>query len=282
MDVTSLYSKNRQLGAFHAMQNDDFVAAATLISTAILEICNFDQPSHTKVLDFGCGAGGLVNSLLSLGYDAYGCDVKADWLESPPGDTGRLKTIPLTPYRLPFEDNTLDVVVSTSVLEHAQNKEEYFQEFYRVLKVGGYSMHLFPGKWYMPYEPHIYVPLANFLWPKCPKWWLGLWALLGVRNEFQQDKTWKEVVELNYQYSLHGLSYWSNRKYRQLSMRVFGNCSFPMEFYITNAPGGFGRLFRRLPFKKISGSLSGELRMNFIVQRKTTSRAAVTEPDDKS
>jgi SAM-dependent methyltransferase len=39
--------------------------------------------SSVRILDFGCGAGGLVKELLALGYDAYGCDLGADWPDTP-------------------------------------------------------------------------------------------------------------------------------------------------------------------------------------------------------
>jgi len=250
------------------MENE-YEKTAMFLHAAMKEIAALEQPSKAKVLDFGTGSGELVRSLLALGYEAYGCDIKPYWQEMSDPDVGRLSTISLAPYRLPYEDSTFDVVNSTSVLEHAQNKEELFLEIYRVLKVGGYSMHLFPGKWYLPVDPHIYVPLVNFFWPKCPKWWLALWAFLGVRNEFQRDKSWREVIEANSDYCRHGLSYWSNLAYRELSLKVFGNFSAPMEFYIKNASGGVAKLLRRIPFPRLTGWVAGEIRMNFIVSKKT-------------
>jgi len=108
-----------------------------------------------RILDFGCGRGNLVDLFLQRGFDAYGCDVESYW----PDDhfkVERLGRITQDPYQLPFDENTFDFVVSTSVLEHAQNKKECFLEIHRVLRPGGYSMHLHPGKWYSPYEPHVY------------------------------------------------------------------------------------------------------------------------------
>lgn len=242
--------------------------AAAFLNAAIREICGLNSPDKNMVMDIGCGCGHLVRCLAHLGYDAYGCDINPYWKNESSRDTWRLDTISLTPYRLPFKDNTFDVVLSTSVLEHAQNKEEVFREIHRILKPGGYSMHLFPSKWYLPLEPHIYVPLINYFWPSCPKWWLGLWALFGIRNEFQHNKSWKEVTLENYQYCMNGLSYWPNRKYRRLSVEVFGNYSEPMTFYINNAHGGFAKTFRKMPLRRFWGWLSSEFRMNFIIQRK--------------
>jgi SAM-dependent methyltransferase len=249
------------------MENE-YQNVALFLQAAMSKLGGLEHPSQTKVLDIGCGRGNLVNCLNTLGYDAYGCDIKPYWQEESNTDVGRFFTISSHPYRLPFGNKSFDAAVSTSVLEHAQNKEEIFQEIFRLLKNGGFSMHLLPGKWYLPTEPHIFVPLANFFWPKCPKWWFVLWAFLGVRNRFQINKSWKEVVRLNHEYCKHGLSYWSNGKYRKLSMQVFGNYSAPMEFYITDGYGGVANLLRKLPFKRLTGLLAGEVRMNFIVQRK--------------
>ena len=249
---------------------DEHENAALFLHSAIRELGGFDNPISTRVLDFGCGSGKLVRKFITLGYDASGCDVKPYWECSTESELNKLEMIAKEPYRLPFDDGTFDVVVSTSVLEHAQNTEEIFREIKRVLRIKGYSMHLYPGKWYLPTEPHIYVPLVNYFWPNCPSWWLLLWALLGIRNEHQENQAWKDVARDNLEYCRHGLCYRSNGYYREVSNAIFGNYSAPMEFYIVNGYGGVANLLRKLPFKALTGWLAGEVRMNFIVQQKST------------
>ena len=251
------------------MHWDEHKETAIFLDKTIKEVCGFTQPSQIKVLDFGCGSGTLISNFLSLDYDAYGCDVGQYWQENSLVDPTRFAQISFTPYKIPFDDNTFDIVVSTSVLEHAQNKEEFFNEIFRVLKAGGCAIHILPGKWYLPYEPHIFVPLVNFFWPYCPKWWLGLWAFLGVRNQYQHGLSWKKVFENNQAFCLNSISYWSNKKYRDISFKIFGNYLEPAVFYIENSHGNFAKLARKFPFNRFSGWLTKQIRMYLFIQKKT-------------
>lgn len=239
------------------------------INKAVVDLCKLDHKSNIKLLDFGCGKGRLVEAFVEQGYDAYGCDIKEHWNANPKHDAERFKMISLLPYTIPYVDNNFDVVVSTSVLEHAQNKEDIFKEIHRVLKPGGYALHLFPSKWYLPYETHIYVPLANFFWPQVLKWYLGLWALLGVKNGFQSHMSWQEVMSKNYEYCQNGLSYYTNNQYKQISEEIFGNYSSPMDFYIQYSGGGFSNFFKRFPSKKLASWLGGTFRNRFILMYKS-------------
>lgn len=246
------------------VQNNHLENIAQFFHEAIRQLTHNNMP--VKLLDFGCGAGQLVQDFCQLGYNAYGCDVWTTYAQKPVNE--RLSEIQINPYRLPFEDNHFDIVVSTSVLEHAQNTEECFQEIYRVLKPGGTAMHLFPGKWYLPSEPHIYVPLANWFWPYCPNWWLMLWAMFGIRNEHQQNISWQATYLANAQYCQQGLCYRSSDYYEKLSLKLFKNFSWPMKFYIQHAPGGLNKILRKLPFQSVLGMLSKEFRMGFLMTQK--------------
>ena len=42
-------------------------------------------------------------------------------------------------------------------------------------------MHIIPAR-YMPIEGHIFVPFGGVFQHR---WWYKLWALLGVRNQYQ-------------------------------------------------------------------------------------------------
>jgi len=222
-----------------------------------------------KVLDFGCGSGRMVRSLRGLGLEASGCDIYPSWQGSDDPCVKYLSVIALqSPLRLPYPDETFDSVISLSVLEHAANKDEIFSEIYRILRPGGRMLHMFPGKFYLPLEPHIYVPLVSWLWPHVPRWWLALWAILGIKNEFQGAMGWSEVADYNLAYVETGLCYWTRGKLRRSVEHVFGNCEFPDRYNILWSPGGVSRMCRKLPFKSLTGWASAQFRHGLLYAKK--------------
>jgi len=229
---------------------------------ALLDVGGIDR--GTRLLDFGCGYGRHLAAYLRAGFDAYGCDQDPYWKDNP---GGRMKSIE-APYRIPYADNHFDAVVSTSVLEHAQNTAEVLQEIKRVLRPGGVGLHLFATKRYLPIEPHIFVPLANYFWPAVPRWWLAAWAMLGVRNEHQAGMSWREVVDWNDHYCRRGLSYLTCGQYERLSREVYGNFLWPMDHIIANGEGGYAALARKLPLRGLWACIGRHARMALLLHRK--------------
>jgi SAM-dependent methyltransferase len=252
---------------------DDTRATALFYLRAAKEFAGVDRTDGLAALDFGCCRGDLVRELRQLGLDARGCDFAGTFDADE-----HLGAIQADPYRLPYPDNSFDLVMSASVFEHAQRTEECMAEIHRVLRSGGIAIHSFPGKWYLPVEPHIYVPLVNWFWPLAQRPWLALWAIAGIRNEFQKGLSWREVTRLNETYVREGLCYRTTRHYNSVSDRVFGNYLWAMRFYVEHAPGGAAALAQRLPFKSVSRRLIQECRTSFLVQRKTGSKPISIEP----
>jgi hypothetical protein len=78
-------------------------------------------------------------------------------------------------------------------------------------------------------------------------------------------------MEENYHFCRNGLSYYSNSKYKQLSLEVSGNYLSPMDFYVKYSGGTFSKIFKNLPLKRASGWFIGMFRYSFLVVCKTTS-----------
>jgi SAM-dependent methyltransferase len=69
---------------------------------------------------------------------------------------------------LPFETEEVDLIVSSSVLEHLENLDDFVANSTKSLKKGGYFIHLFPSK-YAPFAlinqalPHTFSkPVVDF------------------------------------------------------------------------------------------------------------------------
>ncbi len=241
--------------------------AASFFDVLIRELGEKDKRS-LKILDFGCGAGQLVGELRAMGYEAFGCDTWGTYSQRP-SDHTHLREILQGPFRLPFDSETFDVVVSTMVLEHAQNKNECFHEIYRVLKRSGHAITFCRRSGTCPPNHTSSCPWSAGSGRRVPRWWLGLWAFLGVRNEFQRGKSWRVVMDDNDRYCRSGLSYWSTRRYREVSERVFGACFFPMELFISMPGGGIQRARASAPFQETDGGSSREFRIAVLVQAKS-------------
>jgi SAM-dependent methyltransferase len=237
--------------------------------TNMLEKVGFSLIKEHIILDLGCGAGECVHQFKDNGYNIFGCDIEFPKLPSPllnsyfetgvirkinfyqdPRDRmeeylkfGKLVETNETSYHLPFEDNTFDAIFSGQVFEHVMDYPAVLAELKRIVKPEGVNIHIFPGRW-MVREPHIYVPFASVL---RSYWWLYLWALLGIRNEFQQGKPAVETAKRNYWYLHRRTNYLSRKQIQEHVRRYFDECRFTEEayFYVSSQ---VGKWFKRFPF----------------------------------
>ena len=212
-------------------------------------------PARARVLDFGCGEGEAVVAWRAAGHDAVGCDIV---LERP----GEGLYLIETPYRLPFAAATFDLVVSNQVLEHVQDHDLAFSEISRVLKPGSVSLHLFPARW-SPKEVHLGIPFGGVLQAR---WWVTLWARLGIRNRFQTDLPWREVADLDVEYLRTRTNYLTRKQLAAVASRWFEEVRF-IEILALK----YGRRSRHLyPLARgapLLATLYGGLRSRFLLLR---------------
>jgi|GEM_PF-661476 len=95
-----------------------------------------------KILDDGCGSGGIAVSFAEECRLVFGLDICSKFEGtgikiSNERKIKNLKFIQGNGCNLPFKDNYFDLVISHSVIEHTNSPEDYISEAYRVLKPGG-------------------------------------------------------------------------------------------------------------------------------------------------
>lgn len=139
---------------------------------------------HTiRILDAGCGDGKLMaflHGMLEFSHpnasvEIYGFDVVDHGVQTSGFLNEAIATLSLSvsdvnwkkrivPLHVgdqwDFPDNFFDIVLSNQVFEHVHDKPFFFRESYRVLRDGGYAVHLAPLVHYI-YEGHLYLPWVH-------------------------------------------------------------------------------------------------------------------------
>lgn len=116
-------------------------------------IASLIRPSD-RVLDFGAGRGAQIaedtipyrrNLKILKGRVAHveGCDIDEEVMNNPYLDGA--KTFSLNE-KLPYDDNSFDLIFSNWVFEHIENPEHIVAELLRILKPGGYVCAITPNK----------------------------------------------------------------------------------------------------------------------------------------
>jgi len=90
-----------------------------------------------KLLDLGCGYGEDLIHFQKEGFEVYGIDVSEKMVKESK-DKCKLAKVSVSSFeKLPYENNTFDVIFSRYALQHSEKIAPIFEEAYRVLKKGG-------------------------------------------------------------------------------------------------------------------------------------------------
>lgn len=109
------------------------------------------------ILDLGCG-GGIITSYFGEKYSyVYGADIIDERIlkDNYKFDLYKGK-------KLPYKNNTFNLVIANYVFEHEKNKTNFLNEIRRVLKPKGIC-YLSTCNRFFPIEPHFSLPFLSIL-----------------------------------------------------------------------------------------------------------------------
>jgi SAM-dependent methyltransferase len=156
---------------------------------AILQDFLGSSLSETSVLDVGCSIGEIDGLLLPKVPFLLGMDVDFGSLDIARQSYPRLSLVQASGERLPFADQSWDLLICAQVYEHVDDQEGLFSELWRVLSPGGVCFFSGPNRLW-PVEEHYHLPLLSWL----PRTWADSymrWAGKGEVYEWRPLTYWR-------------------------------------------------------------------------------------------
>lgn len=92
------------------------------------------------LLDLGCSTGDWASYWAGQGWKCLAVDINADAVEAARAKGIDAKVCDLNSERLPFEDNSVDLVFAGELIEHLLDTDGFLREAHRVLKPGGHLL----------------------------------------------------------------------------------------------------------------------------------------------
>jgi SAM-dependent methyltransferase len=100
--------------------------------------------NHNRILDIGCGRGGLSEKLVYQGNQVYGFDI--DWHSMMSHRDSLIQLCAGHSDFLPIKSFSHQIIIASWLLEHLSDPLTSFREIRRVLAPGGHFIFLTPNK----------------------------------------------------------------------------------------------------------------------------------------
>ena len=160
-EILKKYFNFRNLSIKNQSRRSRNVLAQNEIDTIFFlleKFYNFKNLNEIKILDVGCGDKFLEPVLKKKNFFYEGIDINR---------------VDFNVDKLPYDDNSFDIVISLAVIEHIKIPENYLSEIYRVLKNNNGLLFLSTPNWiyshkdfyndYTHVRPYTKVSLTNIL-----------------------------------------------------------------------------------------------------------------------
>lgn len=142
-------------------------------------------PQKGKVLDVGCGTGKILEELKAKKWQVFGIDGNKEAIKWSAKRGIKIKKADFNKDKIPFEDNSFDLVLALDLLEHLPNESNLLRQIKRVLKKDGFFICTVPA----------YPKLFSY-WDK----------MLGHQRRYTK-KSLREVLEKNH-FKVKNISYY--------------------------------------------------------------------------
>ncbi len=143
----AIVEKEKWVCLLQAFNENLYESKADLYLPAFFNYLRSCDLEGKSVLDIGCGFGQIGRFIKSLGANVIGIDVIPEAVEEAnkvfPAVTGRVE-------RIPFPDDSFDIVVCSMVLMLIENVEMAISEIARVLKPGASALISILNPYYKP------------------------------------------------------------------------------------------------------------------------------------
>jgi ubiquinone/menaquinone biosynthesis C-methylase UbiE len=99
----------------------------------------------TRILEVGAGTGNQAREIANQGFQVEAVEIASSHNSSSQYVAARV--FPIVEYdgrHFPFPDQSFDSVISSNVLEHVPDLMQMHSEIRRVIKPGGYAVHVLP------------------------------------------------------------------------------------------------------------------------------------------
>lgn len=90
-----------------------------------------------KVLDIGCSTGYLGSKIKERGAEVIGIDISSEAVKQAGKLLDKAMVVDLNEGKLPFKDNTFDLIIASELIEHLFQPIIILKEIYRILKPTG-------------------------------------------------------------------------------------------------------------------------------------------------
>jgi len=132
-----------------------------------------NQIRKKNVLDFGFGDGFQAHFLKKKNFNISAIDIK----KKKDIEEKDINFLIYDGQKIPFENNTFNIIFSSNVLEHLNNLDDIQKEFFRVLDDDGICIHILPSSswrfwtiitsivkyWYFDPRPHGEITNSSFM-----------------------------------------------------------------------------------------------------------------------